>query len=42
MVIYSYYLEKETSAMDPQADYKHKINFETISRIFFGKSAIFL
>jgi hypothetical protein len=27
MVIYAYYLEKETLATDPSADYKQKINF---------------
>jgi hypothetical protein len=42
MVIYSYYLEKEYSTLKKPSDYKEKINFETLTRIFFNKSALFL
>ncbi len=42
MVIYAYYLEKEGATLITLSHYRQKINFDHISRIFFGKSPTFL
>lgn len=42
MVIYAYYLEKENSTPGFTLDYRQRINFSNISRIFFDKNPIFL
>lgn len=42
MVVYSYFLEKEVSSLNPPVNYRHHINFKLIAQLFFEKSSFFI